>query len=87
MKISIINSSELSGCWASERWHGLCQTCVLVQRCKFPEAASGRLVLAQARVDRAVKSLSEANTALRHAKIDVETEEFLQQQKQEKEQA
>jgi len=46
-KCVVVQSSKLNDCWAAYRYTVGCEKCSRVENCKLPEAAKGRLVLAE----------------------------------------
>ncbi len=74
MRWTIVSSRELLGarCWRPARFLGGCHECSSVERCQLPQAAAGRIrlaelhvVTAQDTVEKAQRELEAARAALR----------------------
>ena len=46
-KCVVVQSKDLNDCWGALRYLKECERCARVENCKLPEAAKGRLVLAE----------------------------------------
>jgi len=69
MKWIIVNSRELLGsrCWRPARFLGGCHECSSVERCQLPQAAAGRIRLAELRVVKASEAVEQAQCELETA--------------------
>ena len=46
-KWAVVQNKDLNDCWCAFRYTVGCEHCARVENCKLPEAAKGRLVLAE----------------------------------------
>ena len=70
MKYKIITSSELGmDCWSAKRFTDGCHECDRVKQCKLPEAAKGRVRLAQRLLRNAQFIMEEAKRRLKRVEV------------------